>query len=117
MCWTIQVLWTTTLHDVLSAFGDIDVRKVKQRAHVIERQPVVPLDSARRALVALVPELEEWRAVQTMHAPEEETKDAPRRSEVASFFSAALELTKDRALEIRQDQHFSDVYVRKTRMP
>ena len=110
-------LWTTTLHDVLTAFGDINVRKVKQRAHVIERQPVVPLDSARRALVALVPELEEWRAVQTMHAPEEETKDAPRRSEVASFFSAALELTKDRALEIRQDQHFSDVYVRKTRMP
>lgn len=110
-------LWTTTLHDVLTAFGDINVRKVKQRTHVIARQPVVPLDSARRALVALVPELEDWRSVQSMHAPEEETKDAPRRSEVASFFSAALELTKDRALEIRQDQPFSDVYVRKTRQP
>ncbi|MDP3736118.1 MAG: ScpA family protein [Hyphomonadaceae bacterium] len=110
-------LWTTTLHEILTAFGDINVRKVKMRTHVIPRQPVVPLDSARRTLVALVPELEDWRSVQSMHAPEEETKDAPRRSEVASFFSAALELTKDRALELRQDQPFSDVYVRKTRQP
>jgi segregation and condensation protein A len=65
--------------------------------------------------VALVPELEDWRAVQSIRASEEEVKDAPRRSEVASFFSAALELIRDRALELRQDQPFSDVYVRKAR--
>jgi segregation and condensation protein A len=108
-------LWTTTLHDILKAFGDINVRKVTVRAHVIRRQPVVPLEAARRTLVALVPELDEWRAVQSFHANDEQTKDAPRRSEVASFFSAALELTKDRALELRQDRPFSDVYVRKMR--
>jgi segregation and condensation protein A len=107
-------LWTTTLHDILKAFGDINVRKVTVQAHVIRRQPVVPLEAARRTLVALVPELEEWRSVQSMHAAEE-AQDAPRRSEVASFFSAALELTKDRALELRQDAPFSDVYVRKSR--
>jgi segregation and condensation protein A len=50
-----------------------------------------------------------------MHAEDEASKDAPRRSEVASFFSAALELTKDRAVELRQDQPFSDVYVRRMR--
>jgi segregation and condensation protein A len=108
-------LWTTTLHEILSAFGDINVRKVKQRAHVIVRQPVLPLESARRTLVALAPELEEWRAVQSIRAAEDEVKDAPRSSEVASLFSAALELTRDRALELRQDQAFSDVYVRKAR--
>jgi chromatin segregation and condensation protein Rec8/ScpA/Scc1 (kleisin family) len=48
-----------------------------------------------------------------MHAEDEASKDAPRRSEVASFFSAALELTKNRVVDIRQDQAFSDVYVRK----
>ncbi|HEX5008023.1 MAG TPA: segregation/condensation protein A, partial [Hyphomonadaceae bacterium] len=108
-------LWTTTLHDVLTAFGDINVRKVKQRAHVIARQPVLPLESARRTLVELAPHLEEWMAVQAIRANDEDAKDAPRRSEVASFFSAALELTRDRALELRQDQHFSDVYVRRAR--
>jgi segregation and condensation protein A len=108
-------LWTTSLHDILKAFGDINVRKVKQRAHVIKRQPVVPLDTARRHLAALVPELIDWTSIQAMHAEDEASKDAPRRSEVASFFSAALELTKDRAVELRQDQPFSDVYVRRTR--
>jgi segregation and condensation protein A len=108
-------LWTTTLHDILKAFGDINVRKVTVRAHVIRRQPVLALESARRTLVALVPEMKEWMAIQSIRANDEDAKDAPRRSEVASFFSAALELTKDRALELRQDQPFSDVYVRKAR--
>jgi segregation and condensation protein A len=108
-------LWTTTLHDILKAFGDINVRKVKQRAHVIPRQPVLSLETARRQLVEMVPQLEDWLAVQAIHAGEDDLKDAPRRSEVASFFSAALELTRDRALELRQDQPFSDVYVRKAR--
>lgn len=108
-------LWTTSLHDILKAFGDINVRKVKQRAHVIARQPVVPLDTARKHLAALVPELIDWTSIQAMHAEDEASKDAPRRSEVASFFSAALELTKDRAVELRQDQPFSDVYVRRAR--
>jgi segregation and condensation protein A len=109
-------LWNSTLHDILKAFGDINVRKVKVRAHVIERQPVVPLESARRKLAALVPDLIDWASIQMMRAEDEASKDAPRRSEVASFFSAALELTKDRAVELRQDQLFSDVYVRKTRV-
>jgi segregation and condensation protein A len=108
-------LWTSTLHDILKAFGDINVRKVKMRAHVIPRQPVLPLESARRTLVELVPHLEDWLAVQSIRAAEDDVKDAPRRSEVASFFSAALELTRDRALELRQDQPFSDVYVRRAR--
>lgn len=106
-------LWTSSLHDLLKAFGDINVRKVKVRTHVIARQPVVPLDSARRHLESLVPDLIDWTSIQQMHAEDEASKDAPRRSEVASFFSAALELTKNRAVDIRQDRLFSDVYVRK----
>lgn len=107
-------IWNSTLHDILKAFGDINVRKVKLRSHVIRRQPVVPLEAARQRLAALVPELIDWASIQEMHVIDEESKDAPRRSEVASFFSAALELTKNRVVDIRQDQLFSDVFVRKT---
>ncbi len=106
-------LWNSTLHDVLKAFGDIHVRKVKVRTHIIRRQPVLPLESARRHLAALIPDLIDWASINEMHAIDEASKDAPRRSEVASFFSAALELTKDRAVDLRQDQPFSDVYVRR----
>lgn len=106
-------LWTASLHDILKAFGDINVRRVKVRTHVIARQPVLPLDSARRHLEAIAPGLVDWTSIQQMHADDEAAKDAPRRSEVASFFSAALELTRNRTVDLRQDQLFSDVYVRR----
>lgn len=108
-------LWTTTLHDVMRAFGDINGRKARRRTHVVKRQPVLGLETARKHLVDLAPHLVEWKAIQAIHAKPEEAADAPRRSEVASFFSAALELTRDHALELRQDRPFSDVYVRKAR--
>lgn len=106
-------IWTTQLADVLKAFGDINARKVNRRVHVVPRQPVLGLEQARRTLAAIAPELAEWRAVQSFHAAAGDAEGAPRRSEVASFFSAALELTRDNALELRQDRPFSDVYVRR----
>ncbi len=108
-------VWTTTLHDMLHAFGDINSRKYKVRAHVIRKQPVLPLDSARRRLAALVREMDEWCAVQSLPVPAAESGEQPlpRRSVVASYFSAALELARDRAVDLRQDRPFSDLYVRR----
>jgi segregation and condensation protein A len=90
---------------------------VKQRAHVVKRQPVLALETARRRLVQMMPELIEWTSVQSMRVPQEVAGEAPQRSVTASFFSAALELTRDRAIELRQDKLFSDLYVRKMQLP
>jgi segregation and condensation protein A len=93
------------------------VRKVKLRTHVVKRQPVLALDTARRRLVQMMPGLIDWTSVQSMRVPADVAGDATQSSVTASFFSAALELTRDRAIELRQDRPFSDVYVRKTQMP
>ena len=108
-------LWECSLHDMMKAFGDVNLRKHQLRKHVIRKQPVASLDGARRMLVELAKELDDWAAVQSLTMPEGVAEDAPRRSVVASFFSAALELTRDGALDIRQDTQFADVYVRKAR--
>jgi segregation and condensation protein A len=110
-------VWTTTLYDLMKGFADINARKVKQRAHVVKRQPVLALETARRRLVQMMPELIEWTSVQSMRVPQEVAGEAPQRSVTASFFSAALELTRDRAIELRQDRLFSDLYVRKMQLP
>jgi segregation and condensation protein A len=106
-------IWQVSLYDLMKGFADINSRKVKLRTHVVKRQPVLALDTARRRLVALMPELEDWTAVQALQVKAEDAPDAPVKSIVASFFSAALELTRDRAIELRQDRLFSDLYVRK----
>lgn len=108
-----KAIWTTSLYDLMKGFADINARKVKRRAHVVKRQPVLGLETARRRLVAMMPELIDWTSVQDMRAPSDVAGDAPRSSVTASFFSAALELTRDRAIELRQDRPFSDVYVRR----
>ncbi len=105
--------WLVNLHDVLTAFGDIHTRKIKRRAHVIKRLPVLGLDMARKRLGQMVPQLTTWTSVQSMRAEPEDAPDAPRRSETASFFSAALELTKEDKVDLRQDRAFADVFVRK----
>ena len=106
-------IWTTSLYELMKGFADINARKVKQRAHVVKRQPVLSLETARRRLVAMMPELIDWTSVQGMRVPSDVAGEAPQSSVTASFFSAALELTRDRAIELRQDQPFSDVYVRR----
>jgi segregation and condensation protein A len=108
-------VWTTTLHDLMKAFGDVNNRRHRVRKHVIRRQPVLPLDTARKRLSAMLPELEDWRAVHRIQPSAEEAASATARSVIASFFSAALELTRDRALELRQDVTFGDLYVRRAR--
>ena len=112
-----KAIWTTTLYELMTGFADINSRKVKQRAHVVKRQPVLALETARQRLVAMMPELIDWTSVQAMRAPADIADEAPQSSVTASFFSAALELTRDRAIELRQDQPFSDVYIRKTQLP
>jgi segregation and condensation protein A len=108
-------VWTTSLHDVMKAFADVNTRNNRVRRHVIRRQPVLPLDTARKRLSALLPELEDWRPVHRLQPSAEEAEAATGRSVIASFFSAALELARDRALDLRQDRNFGDVYVRRAR--
>jgi segregation and condensation protein A len=108
-------VWTTSLHDVMKAFADVNNRRHRVRKHVVRRQPVLPLDSARKRLVSMMAELEDWRPMHRLQPSVEEAETVTARSVVASFFAAALELTRDRALELRQDRMFGDLYVRRAR--
>lgn len=104
-------VWTTSLHDLMKAFGDVNSRKFRRRRHVIRRQPVLALDTARRQLKAELPQMTEWRSVLSFRT--DNAEEAPQRSVTASIFSAALELARDRALELRQDAPFADMYLRR----
>ena len=71
------------------------------------------MENARDELKTISKDWDDWKAIQSIPAPKEEPADTPRKSVVASFFAAALELTRDRAVDLRQDRPMSDVYVRR----
>lgn len=105
--------YSASLYDLTSAFGFIRDRKEKERPHRIEQQPVMPLELARTTLRGLRQQLESWSSLDDIRtALCENTPELPGRSVTASVFSAALELTRDGEVDMRQDAHFAPIYLR-----
>ncbi len=81
------------------------------------RSEAYPLDDARRRLRGKLPELDAWTALEAV-APRGGGADAAganRASCLASTLAAGLELVKEGALEVRQLEAFSDLYLRARR--
>lgn len=101
-------LWQLT-----QAFGTIRNRKEEAAPHVIEHQFILPLEAARDRLLDLSKLSKSWASLddlkQQMVGVDPEI---PTRSVTASVFSAALELTRDGAVDLRQDGHFAPLYLR-----
>ena len=105
--------FTATLYDLTSAFGFIRDRKEKEAPHRIEKRPVMALEQARSTLRGLRQQLENWSSLDDIRAALcENTPELPGRSVTASVFSAALEMTRDGEVDMRQDAHFSPIYLR-----
>jgi segregation and condensation protein A len=105
--------FTATLYDLTSAFGIIRDRKIQEAPHRIEQQPVMPLELARTTLRGLRKQMDQWASLDDIRtAMTEITPEMPVRSVTASVFSAALELTRDGEVDIRQDAHFAPIYLR-----
>ncbi len=105
--------YDTSLWHLMQAFGGIRARKTKAAPHRIEKQFVLPLESARQSLKSLSTELKEWASLDVIRGQLRNIEpDLPTRSVTASVFSAALELTRDGDVDMRQDLHFAPLYLR-----
>jgi len=105
--------YDTTVWHLTQAFGTIRQRKVKEAPHTVEKQFVLPLESARDSLRGLRERLKEWASIHDIRSQIMVDKiDIPPRSVTASVFSAALELTRDGEVDVRQDIHFGPLYLR-----
>jgi segregation and condensation protein A len=102
-----------SLYDVVSAFAPIRSRREQERPHRIAQQPVLPIELARRTLQGLRPQLDHWARLDELRCAMADLDPAvPGRSVTASVFSAALELTRDGEVDMRQDAHYGPIYLR-----
>ncbi|MEO0467410.1 MAG: ScpA family protein [Pseudomonadota bacterium] len=103
----------TSLWHLTHAFGAIRQRREKDAPHRIEKQFVLPLETARQSLRVLGSRLGEWSSLKSIQTELTHLDpDVPPRSVTASVFSAALELARDGDVELRQDAHFAPLYLR-----
>jgi segregation and condensation protein A len=101
------------LYGLMKAYAE--QRKAHSARHYRPRAPeAYSLEDARSRLRHMLPELKSWRPI-TGVAPEPvagREREPTRASYLASTLSASLELVKEGALEARQTEHFSDLYLR-----
>lgn len=106
--------YTASLYDLSTALGAIRDRREKERPHRIEQQLVLPLEQARTTLRGLREQLDQWASLADIRtAMTDINPEVPERSVTASVFSAALELTRDGEVDLRQDTHFAPIYMRR----
>ena len=109
-----HIEYDTTLWHLMQAFGAIRGRKQKAAPHRVEKQFVLPLESARVGLKTLGPKLVDWASLDDIRSQiGQMDPEIPTRSITASVFSAALELARDGDVELRQDVHFAPLYLRR----
>lgn len=104
--------YADTLMDLLKAYADRRSRKMVRQSYTVKRQPVWSIKEAREALERLVGTMDDWGTFDRWLERYLATPEL-RRSVRASSFTASLELVREGVLELRQDEVFKPIYVRR----
>ncbi|MGE0022982.1 MAG: ScpA family protein [Hyphomicrobium sp.] len=107
-----EVRWTAEIYDLLKAYSELRRRTIKV-THVVKARRVWSIKQARSKLESLVGEaIGDWveldACLKTYLATEEEDKTV-----LASSFGATLEMAREGMIELKQEEPFSPIYMRR----
>lgn len=108
-----ETVYKAEIFDLLKAYTEPRRRTAKQRVHVVRRRPAWSIKAARTRLQELVGvETRTWvqldsYLVRYLAVPEE------ARSVLASSFGATLEMAREGLVDLRQDNAFEPIFVRR----
>ena len=101
-----------TLLDLLKAYAERRQRKMVHQSYTIKKQATWSIKEARETLQHLLGAMDEWGTfdhwLEKFMSPPE-----TRRSVRASSFTASLELAREGVIELRQDEAFQPIFLRR----
>jgi segregation and condensation protein A len=106
--------YSDNLIDLLKTYIDRRQKKTRHQNYTIRKQPTWTIVEARTILERLVGKMEDWAPLDgwlTSYLAD----TAMRRSVIASSFTASLEMAREGHIEIRQEEAFRPIYVRRAR--
>ncbi len=111
----LNAQYKDTLQDLLKAYTRQRTKAVDISYHY-ERPAVYAIEDARRRIESMLGAIADWSSLESFF-PDEWAGSAEGvkrwRTQMASTFTATLELVRDGFMEIRQLKQFGPVYVRK----
>ncbi|MGH7556053.1 MAG: segregation and condensation protein A [Longimicrobiales bacterium] len=103
--------YSDTLYDLLTAYSQQRIRVLGHRVLEMVRPPILFIEEARARIERMLGTLSSWNLL-TKFLPPGWGIGPRRRTALASTFSAALELTRDGRLEIRQMAPFGEIFLK-----
>jgi segregation and condensation protein A len=102
--------WDLSLFELTAAYGQVRARSVPAM-HIVARRAVVTLEEAIERMSALLGTAPDWTELEGFLEPSHDPARA--RSALASSFVAALELARQGRLELRQQEPFASLQLRR----
>lgn len=108
------VTWDVSLYELLSAMAEPLKRNEQQKVYQIKPMNLFSTEAAYHRLQAMLGVMPEWSALQSfMPLVDEGADNLTRRSAMAAAFVASLEMAKLGMVEMRQDQRYGNIYLRR----
>lgn len=107
-----RVTYTATLLDLMQGYARIRT-KDEFRPYVMDRENLMTMEQALDQLRHMIGFAGDWTDIATYLPVEWRAEPSKRRSATASTFAASLELVKEGRIEIRQEELFAPVQIRK----
>jgi segregation and condensation protein A len=100
------------LFDLLKAYAERRQRETTRKSYQVSRLPVWSIREAREALAKLIGGMDAWGRFD-VYLRDYLLEPRRRRSVTASSFSASLEYVREGVLEMRQEDAFRPIYLRR----
>jgi segregation and condensation protein A len=104
--------YADNLIDLLKAYAERRQRKARHQTYILKRHATWSIKEAREALERLVGTMDDWGTFDRW-LEDYLTPPGMRRSVKASSFTASLELVREGLLELRQEDAFRPIYMRR----
>ncbi|MBG1231618.1 segregation and condensation protein A [Aestuariivirga litoralis] len=104
--------YSDNLIDLLKAYASRRQRKMVRSSYTVKRQTTWSIKEARDAIQMMVGQMDDWGTFDHWLEHYLATSET-RRSVRASSFTASLELARDGQIELRQDDAFRPIYLRR----
>ncbi|SFV33059.1 segregation and condensation protein A [Hyphomicrobium facile] len=109
---TRDTTYTATVYDLLKAYADQRKRTIRV-VHVVKARRVWSIKEARQRLERLVgASAGDWAQLD-LFLEQYLPRNEEERSALASSFGATLEMAREGLIELRQDEPFAPIYMRK----
>jgi segregation and condensation protein A len=109
-----QSEYADTLLDLLRAYAERRTRKLVRQSYIVKKQPVWSIKEAREILERLLGTMDDWGTFDRWLVSYLGSEEL-RRSVRASSFTASLELAREGVIELRQEEAFTPLFLRRRR--